>query len=261
MPWRDLIFTDAGIVYPASWDMTADGLPCTDSVRHSRAIAHARCISEEERVLLDFLAGVEYPAISDMKKDKRDASSPLDKHNFHLPSFADFADDGGSTSEASSLATTYGIFSRRDAAPASLVLRTDERAATSPCSILRTERKQGPLLRSSSPSCSERQCSYSADSQASRTPRRDELAGTCPAGGSERQCSSPVAIVNRTSIIACSCSCEDDSSSLSEDDTLTREDDTSTSSLSEDDTLTPSACSDDDLEAPGVLDTEPDALG
>ena len=203
MPWRDIIFTDAGIVYPATWDMSADGLPCTDSVRHSRAIAHARCISEEERVLLDFLAGVEYPATSDMKKDTRDASSPLDKHNFHSPPFADFADDGDSTSEASSLATTYGIFSRHDAAPASSVLRTDERAATSPCSILCTERKQGPLPRSSSSSCS------------------------------ERQCSSPVAIVNR----ACSCSCEDDSSSLSEDDTLTA-----------------SACSDEDLEA------EPDTL-
>ena len=60
MPWREIVFTKAGPVYPPSWDM----------------------------------------ATSDMKKTKRDASSPLDKHNFQFPSFADFADDGDSTSEA-----------------------------------------------------------------------------------------------------------------------------------------------------------------
>ena len=222
MPWRDLIFTDAGVVYPATWDMrdmifTADGLPSFDSVRHTRAIAHARCISEEDRVLLD-LAGEVYPATSGMKQDKRDTSSPLDKHNLRLPSFEDFADDGDSTSEANSLAATNDIFSRLDAAPASSVRRTDERAETSPCSILRTERKQGPLLRSSSPSCSERQ------------PRKE--------------CSSPVAILRRTSIIPYSCECEDDSSFFSEDDTLT-----------------PSACSGDYLEAPGFLETEADTVG
>jgi len=106
MPWRHIIFTDAGALYPANWDMSCtNGLPCTvvstDSVRHSRAIAHARCISEEERALLDSLAGEVYPATGDMKKDRRDASAPLDKRNFQFPSFADFADDGDSTSEAS----------------------------------------------------------------------------------------------------------------------------------------------------------------
>jgi hypothetical protein len=224
MPWREVIFTDAGVVYPATWDMsyrdivfTADGLPSFDSVRHSRAIAHARCISEEERVLLD-LAGEVYPATSDMQKDKRDASSALNKHNFHLPSFADFDDDGDSTSEASSLAATYDIFSSRDAAPATSVRRTDERAETSPCSILRTEREQGPLLRRSCPACSERQ----------------------PRNG----CSSPVAILKRTSKISCSCECEDDSSFFSGDDTLT-----------------PSACSGDDLEAPEFPETEAHTVG
>ena len=61
MPWREMIFTDAGVVWPATWDM----------------------------------------ATSVMKKTKLDASSPLDKHDFQFPSFADFADDGDSTSEAS----------------------------------------------------------------------------------------------------------------------------------------------------------------
>ena len=61
MPWREIIFTKAGPVYPATWDM----------------------------------------ATSVMKETKRDASSLLVKHNFQFPSFADFADDGDSTSEAS----------------------------------------------------------------------------------------------------------------------------------------------------------------
>jgi hypothetical protein len=130
MPWRELIFTDTGVVDPTTWDMTADGLRCTDSVRHGRAIAQARCISEEDRALLDFLAGVVNPAASKMRSEKRDASSPLDKPNFQFPSFEDFADDGDSTPEVSSLAA---VSIATDAAPVSSVLRTDERAETSPC--------------------------------------------------------------------------------------------------------------------------------
>ena len=49
MPWRQLIFTADGIIWPA-WPAII-----TDSVRHEQALARARCISDEERVLLDLL--------------------------------------------------------------------------------------------------------------------------------------------------------------------------------------------------------------
>ena len=61
MPWREVIFTDAGVVYSATWDM----------------------------------------AKWNIKKIYCEASSLLDKQNFQFPSFADFADNGNSTSEAS----------------------------------------------------------------------------------------------------------------------------------------------------------------
>jgi len=72
MPWREVVFTDAGAVYPATWDMH---VPMN---RHN-------CEKAESTV---------------HKKLSR-TSSLLDKHNFQFPSFADFADDGVSTSEAS----------------------------------------------------------------------------------------------------------------------------------------------------------------
>ena len=49
MPWREIIFTDDGVTWPAR------PAAMTDSERHGHALAHARCISEEERVLLDLL--------------------------------------------------------------------------------------------------------------------------------------------------------------------------------------------------------------
>ena len=49
MPWREIIFTADGIIWPAG------PAAITDSVRHGHALARARCISEEERVLLDLL--------------------------------------------------------------------------------------------------------------------------------------------------------------------------------------------------------------
>jgi hypothetical protein len=68
MPWREIIFTDAGAVFPASWDMNK---------------------YNPEKVA------------STVPKKLSDASSLLDQRNFQFPSFADFADDGDSTSEAS----------------------------------------------------------------------------------------------------------------------------------------------------------------
>ena len=224
MPWRELIFTDAGVVYPVTWDMHPQN---RDKVK------------------------------AKVRKQLIDSASLPDKPNTHFPSFADFADDGDTTSEAGSPATMFittpDIFSRRDAAPASSVLRSDKRAAlpaeTSPCSILRTERKHDPRPRSSSPICSERQ------------PRNGR--------------SSPVAILNRTRLYwtvrssrpvrravehkgapttspvnrfednqrIISCSCEDDPSSFSGDDTLT-----------------PRACSGGDLKVSEVLVTKVDTV-
>jgi len=67
MPWRDIVFTSHGIVLPPSWPgWTAAS---TDAVRHGHACARARCISDEERVLL---AQTEWTAAT---KDN-DASTP-----------------------------------------------------------------------------------------------------------------------------------------------------------------------------------------
>ena len=225
MPWRELIFTDAGVVYPVHWDMHEDNRGKVES-----------------RVRNEWIH----------------SASLLDKNKREFPSFQDFADDIASTFEDSSPASmpiaTQDLFSRRDAVPASSVHRTDECAAlpaeTSPCSILRTERQQQPRLRCSSPTRSERQ----------------------PRSG----CSSPLAILNRTRLCRTarcslpvrraveytgapptspvnrfedneriiSCSCVDD-----------------TSCSSGDDTLTPSACSGDDLKAPEVLETKVGTVG
>jgi len=68
MPWREIVFTDAGAVYPATWDMHKPNRQKVESTVHTKLSV---------------------------------ASSLLDKHNFQFPSFADFADDGDSTSEAS----------------------------------------------------------------------------------------------------------------------------------------------------------------
>jgi hypothetical protein len=51
MCWRDIIFTADGMILPPSWPAW---IP--EAVRHEHALARARCISEEERVLLDALA-------------------------------------------------------------------------------------------------------------------------------------------------------------------------------------------------------------
>jgi len=60
MPWRDIVFTPHGMVLPPSWPgWTAAS---TDAVRHGHACARARCISDEERVLLDKLAQTEWTA-------------------------------------------------------------------------------------------------------------------------------------------------------------------------------------------------------
>jgi hypothetical protein len=61
MPWRDIVFTADGLVLPpSSWQ--ARTAASTDAVRHRHALAHARCISEEERVLLDSLAPTDWTA-------------------------------------------------------------------------------------------------------------------------------------------------------------------------------------------------------
>jgi len=60
MPWRDIVFTANGILLPPSWPACTATI--TDSVRHGKALARARSISEEERVLLDSLAPTEWTA-------------------------------------------------------------------------------------------------------------------------------------------------------------------------------------------------------
>jgi len=55
MCWRDIIFTADGMILPPSWPAWT----VKDSVRHGHALARARCISEEERVLLELLAQTE----------------------------------------------------------------------------------------------------------------------------------------------------------------------------------------------------------
>ena len=54
MCWRDIHFMADGIILPPSWPAW---IP--DAARHGHALARARCISEEERVLLDSLAQTE----------------------------------------------------------------------------------------------------------------------------------------------------------------------------------------------------------
>jgi len=68
MPWREIIFTDAGPVYPATWDMHKPIREMVESTVHKKLSV---------------------------------ASSVLGKHNLEFPFVADFADDGDSTSEAS----------------------------------------------------------------------------------------------------------------------------------------------------------------
>ena len=57
MCWRDIIFTADGMILPPSWPAWTAAIP--DSVRHGHALARARCISEEERFLLDLLTETE----------------------------------------------------------------------------------------------------------------------------------------------------------------------------------------------------------
>ena len=224
MPWREVIFTDAGVVYPVTWDMHPQN---RDKVK------------------------------AKVRQQLIDSASLPDKPKFHFPSFSDFAEDGDSTSKAGSPAAmsiaTPDIFSRRDAAPASSVLRTDKRAAlpaeTSPCSILRTERKHDPRLQSSSPICFDRQPQNGCSSPVAilnRTRLYWTVRSTRPVRRAvEHKGAPPTSPVNRFEdnerVIACSC--EDD-----------------TSSFSGDDTLTPSACSGGDLKVSEVLVTKVDTV-
>ena len=227
MPWRELIFTDAGVVYPVTWDMHKDNREKVAATMRNR---------------LRLIAG----------KKLIDSASLPDKDKREFPSFADFADIAPTFEDCSPAeipVATQDVFSRRNTAPASSVPR-DERAAllaeTSPCSILRTERKQDPRLLSSPPTRSESQPRNSPVAILNRTrlywtvrsslPMRHavECKGAPP--------TSPVSrfeVNERTSF----CSSEDDASSSTEDDALT-----------------PSACSGDDLEAAEVLETKVDTV-
>jgi hypothetical protein len=222
MPWRELIFTDTGVVYPATWDMNKYNRDNSKSMVHKE--------------LTDAASLAATPLAATPGKD-----------NMHFPSLEDFADNGDCTSEDSSPAAvsiaTQDLFSRRDAAPESPSFpRTDERAAlpaeTSPCSTLRTEGQQGPLLRSSS---KENRASFIKDikcllnrtrlyySERSSHPVRRTVQHTA---------APPTSPVNRF---------EDDERIIS--------------FSCEDHTLTPSAWCSDDPKASGVLETKIDTVG
>jgi len=131
MCWRDIIFTADGMILPPSWPVWTAAI--TDSVPHGHALARARCISEEERVLLDVLAPNEtHVPVADERLSPTNAT-------------------GEANNDAASIATTPSISrcsSGQDAAPNSPVALsflppTDYRAElptkTSSCTALGTE--------------------------------------------------------------------------------------------------------------------------
>jgi len=101
MPWRELVFTNAGVAYPVTWDMH----------KHIR--------------------------------DK--VESTVHKELLDSATLPDAASTSENISPAAMTIATQDLFSRISSAPASSLPRTDERAAlpaeTSPCCILRTERR------------------------------------------------------------------------------------------------------------------------
>jgi len=136
MPWREVIFTDTGVVYPASWGMNTQHRSKSESMGQMEPTDTASM-----------------PATPG--KEKMDMTS----FEHALKIFAndcDYTPEDGSP--ATMLIATQDLISRRDAEKESpSILCTNEHAAAYRDVAIHTDAQPEPLLRRSSPACSERQ--------------------------------------------------------------------------------------------------------